>query len=145
MSKNLFENAGQIIGTGAAGVLFISAIAGSIAFDFIILYAVITNAEKSESRLERTFWTFYLFNLISERNRSRNDLGVLLLLSPLTSGLAIGLLYAYNFNLAASIIACSWVAGVALAVIAIACATIAEYQAMHPVVDDDKGLYSSSF
>jgi hypothetical protein len=128
MQKDFLDSTGQTIGTLAAGVLFSSAIVGSIALDFIVLYSIMTNIEKSNNDFERTCWTIYLLNTISNQNRSHGDLGAMILLSPVTSGLAIGLLYYYHFNLAASIIACSWGAGVGLALIAIACTAIAEYQ-----------------
>ena len=87
------ENLGNIIFWSGAFGLGAMAIVGTFAIDLVIMSALVENSKKNNKSASDVFFTIMLWNMLFSRNTpiKTSDYAILLILSPITSAIAIGL------------------------------------------------------
>lgn len=112
--KNFLKITGEVIINIGAACLFMMAIIGTISIDLVILAAIVAASEKSNRR-EHSFLTGYLWgSMFSNRHHHNDDYSVMLIISPITTAIAITLSIFLGVPMVGLALAAGWLASLGI-------------------------------
>jgi hypothetical protein len=111
------QSVGQGIMNVGLGLLFVSAVVGSISLDIVILCAILSGKTKSSS--QNAFVTGYMLGAFSSRdnNRFSSSLSVLFISSLIITAIAIALALTYGMPVVAGALVLTWLVPAAITLI----------------------------